>query len=100
VDPLPLIGKSFYIFGSENWIRKLLKVILLNPYFDGIIYGLIATSSILLALDEPNVSDYKRKVLDLSAKIILILFIMEFLIKAIVMNFAIGKKAYLRNSWN
>jgi hypothetical protein len=73
---------------------------LLNPYFDGIIYGLIATSSILLALDEPNVSNYKRKVLDLSAKIILIFFIIEFLIKTIVMNFFLGKKSYLRNSWN
>lgn len=58
---------------------------ILNPYFDGIIYGLIATSSVLLALDEPNVSIYKRKVLFLGAKIILFFFILEFLIKAIVM---------------
>ena len=56
-----------------------------NPYFDGIIYGLIATSSVLLALDEPNVSGYKRKVLNLGARIILILFILEFLSKSIVM---------------
>jgi len=58
---------------------------ILNPYFDGIIYGLIATSSVLLALDEPNISDYKRKVLSLGARIILFFFILEFLTKSIVM---------------
>jgi len=34
--------------------------LLYHPYFDEFIYGLIAASSIVLAIDEPNISDYKK----------------------------------------
>ena len=73
---------------------------MLNPYFDAFIYGLIGLSSLLLALGEPTLPDYTERVLAIGDKVILILFIIEFIIKSIVLGFCQGKKTYLKNGWN
>ena len=49
-----IYGKSLGIFGVENSLRRCLKGMIINPYFDNFIYSLIGVSSILLAIDEPN----------------------------------------------
>jgi hypothetical protein len=50
-------SRSLYIFSSDNWIRKSLKSLIENPYFEGFIYHMIALNSLLLALDEPVLTD-------------------------------------------
>jgi hypothetical protein len=52
-------GKSCYIFDKNSCIVQTFKSLILHPYYDEFIYSLIAASSITLAIDEPNVSDYK-----------------------------------------
>lgn len=73
---------------------------LTHPYFDSTIYTLISFSCILLALDEPKKLPYTQRFLDLANNVVLGLFTLEMFIKIIVFNFASGKNAYVKNSWN
>ena len=50
-------GKSLFIFSATNPIRRGLKVMVENEYFDGFILHLIGLNSILLTLDEPVLTD-------------------------------------------
>lgn len=99
-DPMPLLGKSLMIMGPDSKVRIKAKKILLHPYFDNFIYALISASSILLALSEPYLTSYQDAALNIGHKIILILFIFEFIIKVVVSGFAVGKNAYLKSGWN
>jgi hypothetical protein len=74
--------------------------LILHPYYDEFIYALIAASSIVLAIDEPNISDYKHKIVSIFHYIFLAMFIIEATIKIIVMGFVAGKRAYLKDGWN
>jgi hypothetical protein len=61
-----------------------------HPYFDNFIYALVGVSSLLLALDEPMRSNHHKSVLYLSGLIIYVAFVVEFLIKSIVLGFYKG----------
>jgi hypothetical protein len=50
-------SRALYIFGYDNWLRLTLKILLENPYFEGFIYTIIAFNSLLLALEEPILTD-------------------------------------------
>lgn len=93
-------GKSLYIFSMDNPIRKFGYSILNHPYYDEFIYGLITASSLVLAFDEPNVSEYKKSIINILHLIFLGCFICEALLKTIVLGFVAGPKAYLKDSWN
>ena len=55
----------------------------------------------LLALDTPILEDpYQKQSIRLMLDIISIIFVMEFLIKIIVMGFFIGPRTYLKDNWN
>jgi hypothetical protein len=66
-----------------------------HPYFDNFIYALVGVSSLLLALDEPMRSDHHKRVLNVSALIIYVIFLGEFIVKSIVLGFYKGDNAYL-----
>lgn len=93
-------GKSCFIFTKDNCIRVFLKNLISHPHYDEFIYSLIAASSIVLAIDEPNISDYKKTVVNILHLIFLGCFIFEMVTKIIVLGFYWGKRAYLRDSWN
>jgi len=58
-------------------------------------------NSLLLALDVPVLDDaFQKKTIKFMLLIISITFIMECVLKVIVMGFVIGEKTYLRDNWN
>jgi len=78
-----------------------LKSLIENPYFEGYVYHVIALNSLLLALDVPILADqYQIKTIQFLLLIISITFIIECVIKIIVMGFILGENAYLKDNWN
>jgi len=62
---------------------------------------MIALNSLLLALDEPSLTDdYQLDTIALILLIISIIFIVECVIRVIVQGFYFGEKTYLRDPWN
>lgn len=54
--PNPLKGKSLGIFGPDNWLRKWLCDVLVNPWTEPLILLLIILQAVLLAIEAaPNV---------------------------------------------
>lgn len=93
--------KSLFIFSYDNPIRELLRDFVSNSYFAGFIYHMIALNSLLLMLDEPNLVDpYQKKSIMVLLETISIIFVIEFVIKVIVMGFYWGERTYLRDPWN
>jgi len=95
-----VVRKSCFIFTIDNPIRSFLKSLMHHPYWEEFIYALIAASSIALAFDEPNISDYKANIMVILHNIFLGLFIIEMVVKIIVMGFYCGEKTYLKDGWN
>ena len=54
-------GKSLFLFGPESKVRQVLKEFIAHPYFENLIYYMIAMNSILLALDEPALDNGYQK---------------------------------------
>lgn len=62
---------------------------------------MIALNSLLLALDEPRLSDpYQKKTIGNLLLIISIVFVVEMCVKIIVVGFFWGPKTYLKDNWN
>lgn len=92
---------SLFIFSYENPIRAIFRDLISNSYFAGFIYHMIALNSLLLALDEPKLEDqYQKKTINFLLETISIIFVLEFVIKVIVMGFYWGERTYLRDPWN
>ena len=51
------LGNSLFIFSPTNPIRDFLRNFIMNSYFAGFIYHMIALNSMLLSLDEPKLED-------------------------------------------
>lgn len=84
-------SRSLFIFDHQNRLRLLLKSVVENPYFEGFIYHLIAFNSLLLALDVPVLEDeYQIKTIKIMLNIISAIFIIECVIKILVMGFVCG----------
>jgi hypothetical protein len=49
-----LQGRSLFVFGSKNRLRRLFAAIIWHPRFEQVIIVLICLSSITLALDSPR----------------------------------------------
>ena len=62
---------------------------------------MIALNSLLLALDEPKLSDpYQRQTISSLLLIISIIFVIEMVVKIIVIGFYWGPRTYLKDNWN
>ena len=55
------IGNALFIFAPDNIFRVWLRDFVSNSYFAGFIYHMIALNSLLLAIDEPQLSDPYQK---------------------------------------
>ena len=72
-----------------------------NPYFEAFILHLIGINSLFMALEEPILTDpYSKATLKFFGDVVSVLFILECVLKIFVMGFVIGKKSYLRDSFN
>ena len=90
-----------FIFSHDNKLRCALKKFIENSYFEGFIYHLIAFNSLLLAIDTPSLNDpFQKDSLKLMLHIITWCFIVECIVKVIVMGLYFGEKTYLKDSWN
>jgi len=93
--------KSLFIFKYDNPIRAVLRDVISNSYFAGFIYHMIALNSLLLALDMPQLTDsFQKKTINFLLETISIIFVVEFVIRTIVMGFYWGERTYLRDPWN
>lgn len=94
-------SRSLYCFSHDNCLRIRLKLLIENPYFEGFIYHMIALNSLLLAMDTPILDDeYQKNTISMILTIISIIFIVESVIKIIVMGFISGPRSYLKDPWN
>lgn len=94
-------GSSLYILGPESKLRGWLYRLVVHPYFDSMVYGLIAASAITLALDSPEQKDPDFKhVFYVMDCVLSSLFLVEALLKIVVYGFCIGERCYLRDGWN
>ena len=78
------LGNSLFIFSPTNPLRVFLRNFIMNSYFAGFIYHMIALNSMLLSLDEPKLEDpFQKKTIALMLLIISIIFVFECVIKII-----------------
>ena len=101
MNEIELTGNSLFIFSPENKLRILTAEFVQNPYFEQFILHIIGLNSLFMALEEPILTEvYAKDTLKLFGTIVSILFIVECVLKIFVMGFVIGKKTYLRDSFN
>mmetsp|Transcript_3119 Transcript_3119/g.7221 ORF Transcript_3119/g.7221 Transcript_3119/m.7221 type:complete len:1718 (+) Transcript_3119:685-5838(+) len=105
---------SLFIFSPTNPVRMFCVRVVCHKYFEYVIIALILLSSILLALDGPTLSkdgpfypdtlsdaDQKLKnAIDILDAMFLLMFVIEMVLKVIMMGFILHPGSYLRNSWN
>jgi hypothetical protein len=92
---------ALFIFSYDNPIRANFRDFVNHAYFAGFVYHMIALNSLLLALDEPRLSDmYQKKSINVLLETISVIFVVEFVIKVIVMGFYWGDRTYLKDPWN
>ncbi|KAK3271420.1 hypothetical protein CYMTET_20228 [Cymbomonas tetramitiformis] len=101
-DSYALHGKSFKIFEVNHPFRKWLQRLVNTQTFDNCVMGLIAISSILLALNHPDLDESSQlaQVLYYSNFIFTAIFTLEMLVKMVVMQAFVGQNCYLSNTWN
>ena len=98
-----MVGKSLFLFSKENWLRKVCYHIVKFKHYDNIVLLLIAISTILLTLDNPNMDDkgMMAEVLQKFDYVLTTLFTLEALINIILFGFLCnGKSSYVRDPWN
>ncbi|GMF42977.1 unnamed protein product [Phytophthora fragariaefolia] len=97
-----LKGNSLFIFPEVSCVRQWALKLIVHPYFDTIILGLVVASSVTLAVDNP-LSDPEStlatglKRLDMAFTT---MFTFEMSIKIIALGLVLHKGAYLRIGWN
>ena len=102
-EEMPLEGRSLYIFGDENALRKFFNAVTRNWGFDAVIIVLIIVSTVTLAFEHPleDPNSEKMKVLEQIDIAMTIVFSIEALLKIISSGFLLnGKRSYLRDPWN
>lgn len=94
-------GYSLFVFGPDNCLRLGLKALIENEHFENFIYHMIALNSLYLSIDSPSLEDpYQKNSLGILLTTISIVFILECVIKVIVMGFYWGENTYLKDNWN
>lgn len=88
---------SLFIFGKNNFIRKMCSKIVFNKKFEIIIFLLILISNISLIMDTYYEESLLIKYINY---IVSLCFTLECLMKIIVQGLIIEKTTYLREIWN
>ncbi|GMF38769.1 unnamed protein product [Phytophthora fragariaefolia] len=95
-------GKSLYLFGPNNKIRRWTARLSTHPIFNSAMLGLIIASSIVLALENPlhDPESMLMKVLLTLDKVFAVVFLFEMVIKVVSLGLVMNEGAYLRSPWN
>lgn len=99
--PIPQ-HKSLYLFNPNNWFRLKVYQLVTSSFCTIVIWLAIATSSLLLAFQDPFKKD---KILERNFDIVdhafTLVFLVEIILKAIAYGLVLGhKKCYLRDPMN
>lgn len=103
---------SFFLFSPDNVIRRWCSWIISQKAFERFLLLVIIYSSVLLAVEEPDVRECRlseddedacptlARFLRVSEIIIVVIFSAEMVLKSIARGVIIEKHAYLRNGWD
>lgn len=100
---IKVVGRSLFIFSKENCLRKICYQIVKHPFYDTVVLVLIAVSTIMLTIDNPNMdeSGSLASVLHILDFILTTLFTFECLINIILFGLLCnGKNSYTKDPWN
>ena len=100
---IKMIGRSLFIFSKDNCLRSICYKIVKHPFYDSAVLILIAVSTILLTIDNPNMDGQGdlAEVLKVFDYTLTTLFTIECLINVILFGFLCnGKSSYARDPWN
>lgn len=98
-----LTQRSLYLFQPDSRIRVALAHVVVHPVFENLILFLIITSSVTLAMDQPDLKKGSElyNVLQLLDIFFTIIFTIELILKVIVYGLiSSGEDAYLKDPWN
>ena len=98
-----MIGRSLFFFSKHNCLRKLCHKIVKQAWYDTVVLILIAVSTVLLTLDNPNMDPNSQlaAVLSILDYVLTTLFTIECLVNIILFGLICnGKTSYARDSWN
>ena len=93
-------GNALYVFGPSNTVRIFATYLVNHPMFERIILLSIATSSILLIVEDPRVDMKAGDPLNIANMFFTALFCVEMLCKLVAFGLVRGEGAYLKDGWN
>lgn len=98
IDP----GRALFVLGPNNPVRRGCSAVVSNLGFERVTLLLIATSSIMLALNSPlrDPDSAIESSLDRAEVVLAVLFCIEMAFKVLANGFLFMPGAYLRSSWN
>lgn len=100
---IQVVGKSCFIFSPENWLRRICYHIVKWQYYDTGVLVLIAVSTVLLTIDNPNddPDGVVVAILTVCDYVLTTLFTLECTINIILFGLIFnGKSSYARDPWN
>ena len=100
---LVLQGKSLFIFGPKQWLRRLIGKIVTFRLFDSIILVVILISTVVMAYSTPlaDPKGTKTFILTYVDYLITSIFTIECAMKIFVWGFVLnGKDSYMISNWN
>lgn len=94
--------KHLFCLGPENKLRVMCHRIMVHPFFDKFVIGLIIGNSIFMAIESPDIDDdgTLRTILNVANDVFCFLFLGELLIKWFAMGVFIGPNTYFDDGWN
>lgn len=100
---IQMIGNSCGLFSPQNILRRICFQIVKNSQYDNAVLLLIAASTVLLTMDNPNIDGNGElaTILNYFDYVLTALFTLECMINIILFGFLLnGKTSYARDPWN
>ena len=97
--------RSLYLFSEKNKLRKCIVWLVESKAFKIFILTTVLVNSILMASHsyEYRINPEVEKVTDLekvTGKVLVSIFLLEFILKIIAMGFIVKRNSYMRDGWN
>jgi voltage-dependent calcium channel L type alpha-1D len=99
-----IYGNSLFIMPPTNWFRVRVAKVMFHQRFESAILMAIVFSCVLLAMDEPGVTEETDPglvgFLNTADVVVSVIFTLEMLIRIIALGFIGNRDAYLHSTWN
>lgn len=98
----PRWDHSLWLFGPDHAVRKLMIRIMASPRFEQVVMTTILINSVFIAIERPSIGSgsTERVVLDAAGYVFGGVFLVEFVVKVLAMNFWFGPDPYIAQGWN